>query len=111
MVSDLLQQSYHESTMSNEYYPVDGTKSEPDNRPDESSSWTVVKSSGQQNQSLSRVIFRKFSVPYLRRVLPERFGIGYNRGITSARILLLDGWEHEPVHRNLSLLWERNIER
>ena len=25
--------------------------------------------------------------------------------------LLLDGWEHEPVHRNLSLLRERNIER
>ncbi len=27
------------------------------------------------------------------------------------RNLLLDGWAHEPVHRNLSLLRERNIER
>jgi hypothetical protein len=66
---------------------------------------------GLQNQSLSRGRFANFSVPYLKRVLPESFGIGYNRGITVARILLLDGWENEPVHRNLSLLRERNIER
>jgi len=91
MVSDLLQQSYQESTTSNEYYPVDGTKSETDNRPDESLSWMLVKSSGPRNQSLSRVSFPKFSVPYLKRVLPESFGIGYNRGITSAATLLVDG--------------------
>ncbi len=29
----------------------------------------------------------------------------------STCILLLDGWAHEPVHRNLSLLRGRNIER
>jgi hypothetical protein len=28
---------------------------------------------------------REILVPYLKRVLPESFGIGYNRGITSAR--------------------------
>jgi hypothetical protein len=111
MVSDLLQQSYHESTASDEYYPVDGTKSETDDRPDDSRCLAQVKPSGLQNQSLPRVRFAKFSVRYLRRVLPERFGIGYNRGITSARILLLDGWANEPVHRNLSLLRERDIER
>jgi hypothetical protein len=87
MVGNLLHQSYHESTAPDEYYPVGGTKSETDNRPDDSRYLALVKSSGLQNQSLSRVIFRKFSVPYLRRVLPESFGIGYNRGITSARAI------------------------
>jgi hypothetical protein len=111
MVSDFLQQSYHESTASNEYYPVDGTKSETDDRPDDSQRLAWVGPSGLQNQSVSRVRFAKFSVPYLRRVLPERFGISYNRGITCTRSVLLDGWAHEPVHHNLSLLRERNIER
>ena len=36
MVGNLLQQSYQESTASNEYYPVDGTKSETDECPDDS---------------------------------------------------------------------------
>ncbi len=111
MVGDLFHQSYHESTASNGYYPVDGTKSETDNCPDDSLGLSPVKSSGLQNQSVSRGGFAKFSVPYLKRVLPESFGIGYNRGITSVRGLLLDGWANEPVHRNLSLLRERNIER
>jgi len=91
MVGNLLQQSYHESTASNEYYPVDGTKSETDECPDDSRRLARVKSSGLQNQSLSRVRFAKLSVPYLKRVLPEKVGIGYNRGIIPARILLLDG--------------------
>ena len=66
---------------------------------------------GLQNQSLSRGDSRKFAVPYFKGVLPESFGIGYNQGITSARGLLLDGRSNEPVHGNLSLLRERNIER
>ena len=45
MVGDLFQQSYHESTASNEYYPVDGTKSETDNCPDDSLGLSRVKSS------------------------------------------------------------------
>jgi hypothetical protein len=91
MICDLFQQSYHESTASNEYYPVDDSKSETDYRPDDSRGLARVWVPGLQNQSLSRVIFAKCSVPYLKRVLPERVGIGYNRGITSARSLLLDG--------------------
>jgi len=85
MVGNLLQQSYHASTASNEYYPVDGTKSEPDSCPDDSRGLSWVKSSGLQNQSLSRGGFAKFSVPYLKRVLPETFGIGYNRRNTLAQ--------------------------
>jgi len=54
MISDLFQQSYHQSTTSNEYYPVDGTKSETDNCPDDSRGLSRLKSSGLQNQSLSR---------------------------------------------------------
>jgi hypothetical protein len=111
MVRNFLQQSYHESTASDEYYPVDGTKSETDNRPDDSSFWTIVESSGLRNRSELSVIFTTFFAPYLKQVLPESFGIGYNRGITCARSLLLDGWAHEPVRRNMSLLRERNIER
>ena len=91
MVGDLFQQSYHKSTTSDEYYPVDGTKSETDDRPDGSRRLTRVDPSGLQNLSLSRVRFAKLSVPYLKRVLPEKVGIGYNRGIIPARILLLDG--------------------
>jgi len=91
MVGDLFHQSYHESTASNEYYPVDGTKSETDDRPDGSRCLARVNPSGLQNRSLSRVRFAKLSVPYLKRVLPERVGIGYNRGITCTRSLLLDG--------------------
>ena len=56
MVSDLLQNSYHESTSSIEYYPVDGTKSETDNRPDDSRCLARVGSPGLQNPSLSREI-------------------------------------------------------
>src|SRR5206468_11299883 len=36
VVGDLFHQSYHESTASNGYYPVDGTKSETDECPDDS---------------------------------------------------------------------------
>ena len=85
MVGNLLQQSYDESTVSNEYYPVDGTKSETDDCPDDSRWLARVKSSGLGDQSLSRVGFCEFSVPYLRRVLPETFGIGYNRRNTLAQ--------------------------
>ena len=85
MVGDLFQQSYHESTASDEYYSVDGTKSETDNCPDYSRGLSRVKSWGQQNQSLSRGGFAKSSVPYLKRVLPETFGIGYNRRNTLAQ--------------------------
>ena len=110
MIGDLFQQFCHESTTPNKYYPVDGTKSETDNRPDDSRHVARVKSWGLKSDSLLRVRFAKFSAPYLKRVLPESFGIGYNRGITFARGLLLDGWAHEPVHGSLSLLQERNIE-
>jgi hypothetical protein len=78
MVCDLFHQSYDESTASNEYYPVDGTQSETDDRPDDSRGLARVWVPVLQNRSLSRVIFAKFSVPYLKRVLPERVGIGYN---------------------------------
>jgi len=91
MVCDLFQQSYHESTASNEYYPVDDSKSETDDRPDGSRCLARVNPSGLQNRSLSRVRFAKLSVPYLKRVLPEGVGIGYNRGIIPARNLILDG--------------------
>ena len=91
MVCDLFQQSYHKSTASNEYYPVDDSKSETDDRPDGSRCLARVNPSGLQNRSLSRVRFAKLSVPYLKRVLPEGVGIGYNRGIIPARNLILDG--------------------
>ncbi len=105
MVGDLLQQSYQESTASNEYYPVDGTKSETDNCPDDSRDLSQVKSSGTQNQSLSR--------GEVREILCRLFKAGVTRDFRdwlqpaqypSTANLLLDGHAHEPVHHNLSLL-------
>ncbi len=105
MVGNLLQQSYDESTVSNEYYPVDGTKSETDDCPDDSRWLARVKSSGLGDQSLSRVGFCE--------IFCSLFKAGVTRDIRdwlqpaqylSTANLLLDGQAHEPVHHNLSLL-------
>ncbi len=45
----------------------------------------MVESSGLRNGSVLSVIFTAFFAPYLKQVLPESFGIGYNRGITLVR--------------------------
>ena len=105
MVGDLFQQSYHKSTTSDEYYPVDGTKSETDNCPDDSQGLSRVKSSGLQNQSLSR--------GGIREILCCLFKAGVTREVRdwlqpaqypSTANLLLEGQAREPVHHNLSLL-------
>src|SRR5207249_7978204 len=59
VVGDLFHQSYHESIASNGYYPVDGTKSETDECPDDSRLLAQVKCSGLEDQSLSSVGFAR----------------------------------------------------
>gem|GEM_PF-5914784 len=85
MLATFSNTNYHESTASGVYYPGDDAKSETENYPDDSSLLTLVAAEPLQNPRLSRGRFGADFARYLKRVLPESFGISYNRGITSAR--------------------------
>ena len=89
MLATFSNTNYHESTASGKYYPGDDAKSETENCPDDRFIVSLIASEPLQNLCLSRGRFGGNLSCYLKRVLPESFGIGYNRGITSARVIFV----------------------
>ncbi len=85
MLATFSNTNYHESTASGNYYPGDDAKSETENYPDDPLLLTQVASEALQNPRLSRGRFGAIAAAYLKRVLPESFGISYNWGITRSR--------------------------
>ena len=80
MVGDLLQQSYHKSISSNIYYPIDDSKSKTETVVPTTPAHRLESGPGLRKTRYSHEEdSAKFSVPYLKWVLPESFGIGYNR--------------------------------